>query len=371
MIAFVQSVVSFAVLISLLIFVHELGHYLAARWRGVEVQVFSIGFGRRVFGRRDRHGTMWQLSAIPLGGYVRMLGQSDFGADETAPSARFGAVVPSRSFAEKSILSRAIVVAAGPVFNFVFAILVFAFVYSVAGRPTDRPVVVGVIAGSAAAAAGVQPGDEITAVDGHRAAHVVDVPALVAPHAGEPIAVALSRASHKLTVTVTPRAAVVGGHRIGQLGIEIGAAVGGATRLSVPAAFAQGARDCWAIAAQIVVLLWTIVSGGGGASNLHSVLVIAKVSGQAAAAGWVAFATLVAMLSVNLGLVNLLPIPILDGGHLMFYAIEALLRRPLSRRAQMLGFQAGFALIAMVMVLITVNDLADLGLFRWARALAG
>ncbi len=371
MIAFVQSVVSFAVLISLLIFVHELGHYLAARWRGVEVEVFSIGFGRRVFGRRDRHGTMWQLSAIPLGGYVRMLGQSDFGADETPPAAAFGAVVPSRSFAEKSIASRAIVVAAGPVFNFVFAILVFAFVYSVAGRPSDRPVVVGVIAGSAAEAAGLAPRDEIISVAGHRTVHVVDVPGLVAPHAGEPIAIGIERAGHALTVTVTPRAVTVGGHRIGQLGIQIGAAPGGSTRLGVPAAFAAGISDCWAIASQIVVLLWTIVSGGGGASNLHSVLVIAKVSGQAAAAGWVAFATLVAMLSVNLGLVNLLPVPILDGGHLMFYAIEALLRRPLSRRAQMLGFQAGFALIAMVMVLITVNDLADLGLFRWARALAG
>lgn len=370
MISFVQSVVSFAVLISLLIFVHEMGHYLAARWRGIQVEVFSIGFGRRVFGRRDRHGTMWQISAIPLGGYVRMLGQADFGVDETPPAARFGAVVPSRSFAEKSIASRAIVVAAGPVFNFVFAIVVFAFVYSVAGRPTDRPVVMGVIAGSAAQAAGVQARDEITAVAGHPALHVADVPSLVASHAGEPIVVALVRGGHPLSLTVTPRAAMVGGRRVGQLGIEIGAA-GGFTRMSVPAAIVQGCRDSWAIASQIVVLLWTIVSGGGGASNLHSVLVIAKVSGQAAAAGWVAFATLVAMLSVNLGLVNLLPVPILDGGHLMFYLIEALLRRPLSRRAQMLGFQAGFALIAMVMVLITVNDLADLGLFRWARALAG
>ena len=120
-----------------------------------------------------------------------------------------------------------------------------------------------------------------------------------------------------------------------------------------------------------MVLLWHIVSGQGGASNLHSVLVIAKVSGQAAAAGWVPFAILVAMLSVNLGLVNLLPVPILDGGHLLFYAVEAVLRRPLSRRAQMLGFQAGFALLAAVMVLITVNDLDALGLFRWARGLAG
>ena len=164
---------------------------------------------------------------------------------------------------------------------------------------------------------------------------------------------------------------MVGARRIGQLGIQIGVAPGGTTRLGLPAAFGAAVGDCWTIASQIVVLLWTIVSGGGGASNLHSVLVIAKVSGQAAAAGWATFATLVAMLSVNLGLVNLLPVPILDGGHLMFYAIEALLRRPLSRRAQMVGFQAGFALIAMVMVLITVNDLEALGLFRWARALAG
>lgn len=370
MIAFLQSLVSFAVLISVLVFVHELGHYLAARWRGIEVQVFSIGFGRRVFGWRDRSGTMWQISAIPLGGYVRMLGQADLAVDEP-PTARFGAAEPSRSFAEKSLASRAIVVAAGPAFNFLFAILVFAVVYGVAGRPSDRPMVVGVVAHSAAEAAGLEPRDLILSVAGRPVAHVAAVPALVAPHAGERIAIGVERDGKHLTIEAVPRAVTAGGRTVGQLGIQIGVAPGPATRLGPLQAIAAGASDSWAIAAQIVVTLWQIVSGGGGASNLHSVLVIAKVSGQAAAAGSVAYATLVAMLSVNLGLVNLLPVPVLDGGHLVFYAIEAVRGRPLSRRAQMVGLQAGVALLAAVMILITVNDLADLGLFRWAAALAG
>lgn len=372
MISLVQSILAYALVMGILVFVHELGHFLAARWRGVEVQVFSIGFGRALTSWRDRAGTVWQISAIPLGGYVRMLGQSDLAVDD-APAGRvqFGDPRASRSFADKGLGSRAIIVAAGPAFNFLFAILLFTAVYATAGRPLERAVVVGVLPNSAAAAAGFAPSDVILSVAGTPVRQTENVPALVARHAGERIAVVVERAGHDVTLEATPASVLRDGKRVGQLGINVGAGVSGAKRLSVPQAVIAGAGDTWLLATRVLAVIWQIVSGQGGAANLHGAIVIAKVSGQAAAAGIGTLVTFIAMVSVNLGLVNLLPVPILDGGHLFFYGIEAVLGRPLSRRVQMVGIQAGFALIAGLMLFTTVNDLTHLGLFRWMHALAG
>ncbi len=379
MIDVLQTLLAFAVVIGVLVFVHEFGHYLAARWRGVTVEVFSIGFGRELFGWTDRTGTRWRVAAIPLGGYVRMLGQSDLGADLGADDGSGGGPAVARpghnsgdggSFAAKSVLSRAIVVAAGPVFNVLFAILVFAFVFMAIGRPSDRPVVASVMAGSPAASAGLHAGDAILAVAGTPVRHLAAVPAAVASHAGERIAVVVRRASRDLTLSVVPRAEQVGGRTVGQLGIEIAASLA-PERLAPPAALLAGTRDTWMLAEGIGDSLWRIVSGGGGASQLGGPLRIAQVSGEAAHQGAGSFLLLIAMISVNLALVNLLPVPVLDGGYLVFFLIEAVLGRPLSRRAQLTGLQAGLALIGTLFVFVTVNDLTSFGLLRWVRSLAG
>ncbi len=369
MLHLLHTVVSFIVVIGVLVFVHELGHYLAARWRGVRVEVFSIGMGHRLFGWRDRAGTDWRVSAIPIGGYVRMLGQSDLAVDD-APSPSIAA--PDRrgaSFADKSVLSRAIIVAAGPVFNFVFAALLFAAIFAIAGRPSDRPVVASVLVPSAAARAGLQAGDAILAVDGKAVRHIGEIPAIVSEHPGEPIDVTLRRHAATLTVRATPDPVLRGGRRVGQLGIEITG--GPPARLGPGEAIVAGVTTTVNFAGQIVVNLWSIVTGHGGAANLGGTLRIAQVSGEAASAGPASLAFLLALISVNLGMVNLLPVPVLDGGNLAFYAVEALLGRPLSRRAQALGLQAGLALIAGLIIFTTFNDLNSFGLFRWVQSLAG
>jgi regulator of sigma E protease len=374
MIHLAHTILSFLLVIGVLVFVHELGHYLAARWRGVRVEVFSIGMGRRLCGWHDRNGTDWRISAIPIGGYVRMLGQADLALDdEPSPSpARADRIRLDRtspSFADKSVLSRAIVVAAGPLFNFLFAIVVFAGIYAFAGKPSDRPVVAGIVTASPAARAGLLPGDAIESIGGVAVRHVADVPALVATHPGEHISLLLRRDGHAMTLDAVPDAVLRDGRRVGQLGIQISG--GAPVRLSLPDAFVAGAASTFDIARQIAVNLWSIVSGHGGASNLGGTLRIAQVSGQAASAGPATLAFLLAMISVNLGMVNLLPVPVLDGGNLVFYAAEALLGRPLSRRAQALGLQAGLALIAGLILFTTFNDLNSFGLFHWVQRNAG
>ncbi len=364
-----HTIVSFVVVIGVLVFVHEFGHYLAARWRGVRVEVFSVGMGNRVLGWTDRAGTDWRLSAIPIGGYVRMLGQSDLALDDEPSPSLAARDRASPSFADKSVASRAIIVAAGPLFNFAFAILVFTALYAIAGRPSERPIVASVMAQSAAARAGLLPGDAILTIDGTAVAHVGDIPARVSDHPGEQITITLRRAGRPVTIEATPNAVIRDGKRVGQLGIEISG--GAPVRLGIPAAFAAGVTTTLDIARQIVTNLWSIVSGHGGAANLGGTLRIAQVSGQAASAGPATLGFLLAMISVNLGIVNLLPVPVLDGGNLAFYAAEALLGRPLSRRAQALGLQAGLALIAGLILFTTFNDLNSFGLFHWVQSLAG
>jgi regulator of sigma E protease len=360
-----QTIVAFLVVIGVLVFVHELGHYLAARWRGVRVEVFSIGMGRRVVGFVDGHGTDWRISAIPIGGYVRMTGQSDLALDDEPQPPPVLSNRPSESFADKSVASRAIVVAAGPLFNFVFAILVFAALYAIDGKPSDRPAVASVITPSAAARAGLAAGDAILSIDGKPVAHVADIPARVSGHPGEPIAITVRRHGDVLTLSATPDAVLRGGHRVGQLGIEITG--GPPVRLGPTAALSAGVATTIDISRQIVANLWSIVTGHGGASNLGGTLRIAQVSGQAASAGPATLAFFIAMISVNLGMVNLLPVPVLDGGNLVFFAIEALLGRPLSKRARLMGLQAGLALIAGLILFTTFNDLNSFGVFRWAQ----
>ena len=364
-----HTVLSFIVVIGVLVFVHELGHYLAARWRGVRVEVFSVGMGHRLFGWTDRAGTDWRLSAVPIGGYVRMLGQSDLTLDDEPSPSLSAPDRSSPSFADKSVLSRAIIVAAGPLFNFIFAVLVFSAIYLVAGRPSDRPVVASVVAASAAARAGLQPGDAILSIDGATMDKVADIPAHVSGHGGERIAITLRRAGRIMTVEATPELKQRNGHPFGQLGIEISG--GAPVRLSLPSALAAGFGTTVEIGRQIVANLWNIVTGHGGAANLGGTLRIAAVSGQAASAGAATLAFLLAMISVNLGMINLLPVPVLDGGNLAFYLVEALLGRPLSRRAQALGLQAGLALIAGLILFTTFNDLNSFGVFRWVHGLAG
>ena len=359
----VRTVVSFLVVLGVLVFVHEMGHYLAARWRGVHVEAFSIGFGTPFARWTDRVGTEWRLCWLPLGGYVKLHGQER--PEDVPPEVR-AAWQPGRTFHGKSVLSRAIVVSAGPVANFVLAAVLFSISFAVQGEPGD-PVVHSIIPDSAAEHAGLQPGDRIETINSRKISNFEDIVRIVSVSPGKPLQMQILRGGADQTVDVTPASQDDGGGgKLGVLGIS------GALRPVGPVgAVADGIRHTWDVAVQTLAGVWQIIVGQRGTAGLGGPLRIAQLSGQVAQNGIASLVSFIALLSVNLGLINLFPIPILDGGHLVFYLLEALRGRPLPARAQEYGFRAGLALIACLFVFVTWNDLTSFGLFRWVAGLAG
>jgi regulator of sigma E protease len=359
-----RSILAFVVVLGVLVFVHELGHYLAACWRRVHVEAFSIGFGRPLASWTDSRGTEWRIAWIPLGGFVKLHGQEQPGEVDEATRASWRA---GHTFHDKPVGDRAIVVAAGPAANFLLAMVLFAALFATVGRPVGTATVGEVVAASAAARAGIEAGDRIVALDGQPVTRFADVQRHVAPRAGQPIEVRVARDGREVALTVVPEARP--GDGLGQLGIRSGAV---SFERSDPLAAAWGGiAHTWEITTQTLGAVWGMIAGGQGTEDLGGPLRIAQLSGQVAEMGVASLVSFIAILSVNLALINLFPIPILDGGHLVFYAIEALRGRPLPPRAQELGFRAGFALLLTLFVFATWNDLTNLGFVRWVAGLAG
>jgi regulator of sigma E protease len=364
---FLRSVLSFIVVLGVLVFVHEFGHYLAARWRGVHVEAFSIGFGQSLFSRTDSHGTVWKVAWIPLGGYVKLHGQE---RPETVTAEDRAKWIAGQTFHEKSVASRAIVVAAGPIANFLLAMVLFAALFATAGRPVMQPVVGEVVADSAAAHAGMRPDDRIVAIDGAPIATFEDIQKIISVRPGQTMPVAIERDGNARTLTVTTESrATPNGPPVGMLGIKGGQVT--YERMSLPAAVWGGVAQTWDVTAETFQGLAQMLSGKRGTEDLGGPLRIAQLSGQVAQLGFSSLVTFIAVLSINLGLINLFPIPILDGGHLLFYAAEAIRGRPIPPRAQEYGFRAGLALLACLFVFATWNDLSHLGIFRWVAGLIG
>lgn len=361
-----RTLLAFVVVLGVLIFIHELGHYLAARWRGVHVERFSVGFGRALADWTDRHGTEWRIGWLPLGGYVKLHGQEQPGDVSEEERAAWR---PGGTFHDKPVLDRAIVVAAGPIANFLLAAVLFAGLFAFHGRPVnDGATTIGtVVEGSAAATAGLLPGDRVLALDNEAVTRFEQIQRHVQPRAGQPIAVRIQRdgAERSLTITPTPR----GPDGQGVLGIAGGAV--SFERLDPLTAVVAGVAHTGDIVVQTLAGLWQMIAGQRGTEELGGPLRIAQLSGQVAELGLVPLISLIAVLSVNLALINLFPIPVLDGGHLMFYAAEAIRGRPVPPRAQEIGFRAGFAVLIALFVFATWNDLTQFGLFRWVAGLAG
>jgi regulator of sigma E protease len=362
-----RTVVSFLVVLGVLVFVHELGHYLAARWRGVHVEAFSIGFGRAIATWTDRTGTVWKIAWLPLGGYVKLHGQER--PQDVPPEVR-DAWLAGRTFHEKSVGSRAIVVAAGPVANFLLAAVLFTLLFAFVGRPIATPVVGDVLPGSAAAHAGLAAGDRITAIDGAPIRTFADIQHIVAARPADHLRMEVTRGDQRLAVPVLTDSRDAGnGKIVGVLGIR-----GGNTeyqQVSLPQALAGGVAQTWDVTAETIGGVWQMLSGQRGTEDLGGPLRIAQLSGQVAQLGIASLVSFIAVLSVNLGLINLFPIPILDGGHLVFYLAEAIRGRPIPPRAQEYGFRAGLALLAALFVFATWNDLSHIGLFRWVAGFMG
>ncbi|WP_419731279.1 RIP metalloprotease RseP [Lichenicola sp.] len=370
---FLRTVLSAALVLGVLVFIHELGHYLAARWRGVHVEVFSIGFGKPLLRWRDRVGTEWRICILPIGGYVKPHGFE--GPEEASPEIRAN-WLPGRTFHDKPVLSRAIVIVAGPVFNFLLAIVLFAVVFAFNGRPPDasdlaglRPSVGGVVAGSSADKAGLKPGDLIEQVDGVSIPNFANLQRLVAASPGRQVQLTVRRAGHDITLPATLGSVTDGGRAEGQLGVQ--ADLPPPQHVSPGGAVVAAVRTTGVVIVGWVAGFWQLITGHVSPSHLGGTLRIAQMSGQFAAAGVTSLLTFMAILSINLGMVNLLPVPVLDGGRLVFYAIEALRGRPVSRGVQEYGFRAGFMLIAGIFLFATFNDLTQFGLFDWLRHVIG
>ncbi|HTV45249.1 MAG TPA: RIP metalloprotease RseP [Stellaceae bacterium] len=366
-------ILPFVFVLTVLVFVHEFGHYFIARCNGVRIDVFSIGFGPELFGWHDRAGTRWKFSAIPLGGYVKMFGDMDVSSGLPAAGlSRLSAAERAVSFHHKRLLQRTAIVAAGPAANFVFAIIMLALLFMTYGQPFTPARVSQVTPDSAAQHAGIKPGDLIVSLNGDPVASFEDVQQQVRLDPGVPISVGVRRNGHDLTLHVTPAKTELsdrfGNHyEIGLLGITHNG-VDYVKRNPATAVY-QAAAETWNLSASTMAALWQIVKGTRGTDELGGPLRIAQMSGDVAQGGIVPVVWFMAVLSINLGLINLFPVPVLDGGHLLFYAAEALRGRPLGQRAQEFGFRIGLALVVTLMVFATWNDLVHLRIVEFVKRL--
>jgi regulator of sigma E protease len=360
--------VPFLFVLSLVVFFHELGHFLVARWCGVRILVFSIGFGPELVGFNDRHGTRWKIAAIPLGGYVKFFGDENAASVPDRTQLKdMDAADRERSFMFQPVAKRAAIVAAGPVANFILAIVIFAGIFMIYGMQTLTPRVDEVQPGSPAAVAGFQPGDMVLAIDGQKIDSFADMQRIVADSAGEPLKITVDRKGAQIVLTATPvlheEKDIFGNvQRIGLLGIKRSPAPGDVKYqpVSPPRAVVLGVQETWFVVDKTLTYIGRVVVGREAANQLGGPIRIAQMSGEVASISFVALIHLAAVLSVSIGLLNLFPIPLLDGGHLLFYSIEAARGRPLSERAQEVGFRIGFAIVIMLMIFATFNDIVHL-----------
>lgn len=361
-------VLPFLFVLTLVVFFHELGHFLVARWCGVAVKTFSIGFGPELVGFTDRKGTRWRLSLIPLGGFVKFLGdENEAGVPDREAIGKLAPGEREKAFAAKSVWRRAAIVAAGPIANFILAIVIFTAVFSLYGRQVTTPRVDSVIAGGAAEAAGFKPGDMILTVDGEKIANFTDLQRIVSISTGSQLAIVVLRDGQQLTLRATPELKEVADnfgnkHKVGVLGIQR-SPTGGETQVehfSVPGAFQLALSETWFVVDRTVGYLVGVIAGRESADQLGGPIRVAEVSAQVATIGFVALINLAAILSISIGLINLFPVPMLDGGHLLFFAVEAIRGRPLSDRAQDIGFRIGFIAVVALMIFATSNDVSQI-----------
>jgi regulator of sigma E protease len=364
----VAYIIPFLFVLSLVVFFHELGHFLVARWCGVRVLVFSIGFGPEIVGFNDRHGTRWKISAIPLGGFVKFFGDENAASvPDSTRLAVMDADERAHSFMFQPVAKRAAIVVAGPLANFVLAIVIFAGVFMLYGKQTMSARVDSVQADSAAAEAGFKAGDVVVAINGRPIENFTEMQRIVGSSAGEMLAVTVDRDGSQLVLNTRPALKEVKDNfgnvqRVGILGISRSMAPEDLKLHPVapPQAVVLAVQETWSVIERTLGYIGGVIAGREAANQLGGPIRIAQMSGQVASFGFVPLIQLAAVLSVSIGLLNLFPIPLLDGGHLLFYLIEGVRGRPLSERAQEVGFRIGLAIVLMLMIFATFNDIVHL-----------
>lgn len=361
-----QYFLPFIGIITLLVFVHEAGHFLAARWCGVRVEVFSIGFGPELFGWNDRHQTRWKFSLLPLGGYVKMFGDST--AASTPDSDNIEKMSPEEravSFHGKNLRQKALIVVAGPAANFLFAWVLLTLMFVFIGQTITKPIISEVVAGSAAEQAGFQVGDEILSVNGRRLLRFQDLQRSVQIGLGEPLAIEYRRGDQVLNQTVNPVVKEItdrfgAKQYIGMLGVKANGVE--VVPVALIDAAPQAVVEIYDLSVSTLKAIGQIIRGARSAEDLGGPLRIAQMSGDYAAVNLDQMLYFLVLLSCNLGLINLLPLPALDGGHLFFYIIEGLRGRPLALKIQEYSMMVGIALVSSLMLFVTYNDIRSLKL---------
>ena len=366
-------VLAFLGSIGVLVFIHEMGHYLVGRWCGIGANTFSIGFGREIAGWTDKRGTRWKIGWLPLGGYVRFKGDMDpasMGRNLDKLSQEERAV----SFHAKPVWQRFLVVLAGPMANFLLAVLIFAGFFLAFGAPRTPPVVALVAPQSAAAQAGLQTGDRVLAMDGREIETFNELGSYTVMRPGERVTVQLERAGRVLDVPIVLDTAEevdrFGQHyRVGRLGVGMPRPV--YEKVGLLQSIPEAVQATWQTTRSMAEGLWQLITGRRPLDELHGAMKMAQIAGQYASVGPFEFIQLLALFSINLGFINLLPVPMLDGGHLALYAVEAVRRRPLGERAQEWVFRGGMAALLTLFLFTTINDLGSFGLWEQLGRLTG
>ena len=377
-----NPILTFLIGITILVFVHEFGHYIVARWCKVRVEIFSVGFGKEIFGWTDKNGTRWKIASIPLGGYVKMFGEGDaIIRDEDSQSEREMTEAERKvSFYHKRLSHRAYIVAAGPAINFIFAILAFAILFFAVGVPTpvndkQLSVVGSVLPDSPAYHSGFSAGDQILAINGKDILYFAELKKVVEASAGQKLSVKILRGKKEKILNVIPKPTDIkidGQYKkVGRLGItgDPGELVN--IKQGFSEALLNGFVKTYEFSKRILVFVGNIFIGKESTSELGGILRIADISGKVADQGFANYISFLAILSINLGLINLFPIPMLDGGHLAFYFFEALRGKPLAEKTQEYGLRVGFALVIALFLFVTWNDFINLGFINYVSNLFG
>lgn len=360
----IQYFLAFAFLITVVVFIHELGHYSIGKWCGIGVETFSIGMGKQIWGKRDKSGTLWRIAILPIGGYVKFYGDEDPTGKKSHSS---DDKVSDQNFHNKSVWKKIATTAAGPLFNFILAILIFSMIFLFRGESLVQPFIGDVVKGSPAYNSGLKTGDEIISVNGEDIFSFNDLRDHVMQSSNEELSLTLIRDGSQINISLVPEVVVAkdrfgseySSARIGVMGsqnpnhMEL-------IRYGFFESFFRGTKETYNLSSKILVYLGNLISGRESIDQMGGPIKIVQISGEISNYGIIPLLALIAAISVNLGIINLLPIPVLDGGHLLYYSFEVLRGKPLSQKTQEIGMQIGMSLLIALMIFVTFLDISRL-----------
>lgn len=363
-----HNVFSFIVILSAIVFIHEFGHYWVAKRFGVKIESFSIGFGREIFGWNDKSGTRWKVGWAPLGGYVKMFGDSD--AASTPDNSKIKSMNEEerkQAFFYKKLYQRFLIVLAGPAFNFMTAIIILSFFFNIYGRPETKPIIELVMKESAADKIGLKPGDEIIEIAGSKITRFEQIKGIISLNPGIPTKITYKRKDKVVETTITPEIREIKDifgdvTKVGLIGVS--STIADYKKLPPLSAIRASVEETYDICDKTLMALGQMITGQRSAQDISGILRIADYSGKSVDQGAKMVFWFIAILSINLGLVNLFPIPMLDGGHLFFYLIEGVRGKPLSEKTQEYFFRFGFLILMSLMLFATFNDLRHFNIIK-------